>query len=75
MTWRYQITRERGTFPNEYSYTIREVFVDSDGQVSWTRDPILPSGENREDLIWILRHMLQDAEAHATLDVTPLGEG
>lgn len=52
MTWRYVAAVER--FEGEDVWTFRELYTDSDGNVSWSKDPIAPRGstwwELQEDL-------------------------
>lgn len=48
-TWRYLLARERAANGDDY-FTVREVYEDHDGRLSWTADAIEPSGETWREI-------------------------
>ena len=60
--WTYRVARivydKNG---NDY-FDMREYFPDVEGERLWSAESEVPVGENIDDLIWALRHMLKAAK-------------
>lgn len=48
MSWNYRVCKE--SFPDEDSFTVREVYYDESGQINGWTDPVGIYGETFEDL-------------------------
>lgn len=48
---------------------IHEVFLDRDGVIhSYTADSIKPCGEDEDELLWELKHMMDDIIEYGVID-------
>ena len=71
MTWNHRII-EHG--PEDFR--LHEVFYSEDGAVEmWTENAVDVAGENREEILILLRQMLRDAERSCTLKIEDLEAG
>lgn len=60
-TWNHRVMRHAAGTDNEY-LAIHEVYYDNeDGKekLGWTQNPISVSGENLDELRWVLERMLR----------------
>ena len=72
--WHYQLMRHTKMYAGEpYTYyAIHEyypaaVFPEGDGD-GWTHDPCDVTGDSVEDVVWLLKAMLNDIEKHGVKD-------
>jgi len=64
--WRYQLMKtvmDNG----DTRYSIHEYYPMLGGD-AWTKDPISVDGESVEDVVWMLKAMLNDIEKHGVKD-------
>ena len=64
MSWHYQLTRH--TEPDgKVWYAVHKNYYRSD---SYTVEPVSIKSEDKEDIKWMLEHMLEDIEKHGVKD-------
>ena len=64
MTWHYQLMKH--TEPNgEIWYGVHELYAYAGG---YTVEPVRIMGEDKEDIEWMLKHVLCDIEKHGVKD-------
>ena len=63
MTWHYQLMKH--TEPDdEVWYAVHEFY----GTNSYTANPVSVTGDDEEDIVRMLEHMLEDIEKHGVKD-------
>ena len=76
VSWNYRVTKQTvdlGDLGSEEEYAIREVYYDESGEIKgWTQDAMAPMAESMEELIEVLRLMV-DAYASPVLDLDEMG--
>lgn len=73
MTWRYVMAREAYKHQSgevEETWSIRELYTDEDGKLSWTKEAIDPCGETWIELGDCLGRMTAAVTAIEYLDLT-----
>ena len=66
MSWRYQLVRH--TEPDDQVwYAVHKNYYRS-GSDSYTVEPVSIKSEDKEDIKWMLEHMLKDIEKHGVKD-------
>lgn len=67
-TWRYGMTVFRSKHGDIYE--VREIYTGTGGKLSWTADPVSPTGETWGEVVEALIQMQTDVLTMRVLDIT-----
>lgn len=70
MSWHFQVMRHTVEFSEgdvEHFYAVHEFFEFDDGKMGWT-DICQIDGEDKKDIEWVLKTMLQDVQSRGIRD-------
>ena len=63
MAWHYQLMRHTGSDDGVW-YAVHEIYEGN----GYTVEPVRIMGEDKEDIEWMLKHVLEDIEQHGVKD-------
>lgn len=63
MSWHYQVMKHK-----DGTYAIHEYYPDIEGSAGYTCNPIAVEGDSVDDLVVMLKHMMNDIHKHGVKD-------
>ncbi|USQ80983.1 hypothetical protein NF556_04860 [Ornithinimicrobium faecis] len=69
-TWRYVASRGRDQASGEEAWEVRELYLEDDGNFSFTEQAVTPVGNTLEELQRDLEMMRRDSQEEPHLDLT-----